>query len=98
VKILGMTYSVKLMQARILESSKFGQHNGVELKITIARDMSVQQQVATMLHETLEAINYQLGLGLEEKAILGLERGLHGTLIDAGVNLNPLTKELRNGA
>lgn len=94
MKILGMNYSISMMDASIKEAKNFGEHDGTTLTIRLASGMSRQHIESTLLHEVIEAISFQLGLDFEERTILALERGLYGVLVDGGVNLKPLLAEV----
>jgi hypothetical protein len=90
VKILGFDYALSLMEAKMADSRHYGECNNNTLTIRIARELPRQQKEATVLHEILEAVGYCLGLNLNEQTMLALERGLHGALAEAGVDLSPL--------
>ena len=94
MKILGFDYTLSLMEARMADSRHYGECNNNELTIRLARGLPVQQKEGSVLHEILEAIGYCLSLNLGEQTILALERGLHGALADAGVDLAPLLRGL----
>ncbi len=94
MKILAYDYQIIARQTPVEDSKIFGRHNANELTITICTGMGRQHQESTMLHEILEAINWQLQLNLDEHKTICLECGLYKVLKDAGVDLKPLMREL----
>lgn len=91
MKILGYDYKLKCST----EMDTLGQANFKLLRIQIADGYDEQQQVSTVLHEVIECVNYHLKIGLEERDVMGLEAGLYQVLTDAGIDLSPLVKELK---
>ena len=92
MKIFGYTFS--------LDTSKSFTDDGVggdvhvsRQKMRVAGDLAPEQIESTIIHETLEAINYMMKLGLVEQQICILEVGLWGALHDNGVDLSPLLKK-----
>lgn len=63
--------------------------------IDVAKNQHVEQQLSTVLHEILEALNKALQIELDEGKIRRIEAGYFQVLTDAGVDLTPLMKELR---
>ena len=59
-------------------------------RLQIADDLAGDEQLSTILHEIIEALNYHLALDLPHNAIMGLEAGLYQVLVDSGVDLSPL--------
>ena len=94
MKILGFEYAVTLMEAKMPDSRHYAECNNNDLTIRVARNLPSQQKESSVLHEIIEATGYCLGLNLTEPTVLALERGLHGALKDAGVDLSPLLRGL----
>jgi hypothetical protein len=94
MKILAYDYQIKGLSNPVETATLFGRHDSNSLTITICTGMQRQHQESTMIHEVFEAINWQLKIGLEEQQIICLEAGLYHVLRNAGVNLDPLMKEL----
>ena len=94
MKILGMDYTVRLMDGKASETRNFGTCDNTECTIEITRGLSRQQKEATLIHEVIEAVNSMLDLGFSESTVRALERGIHGALTDCGVDLRPLLREV----
>ncbi len=94
MKILGYHY-------RIIENSEYGaqlgEMNPTQQTIKVQANQCQQQKESTVLHEIIEALNFhlKLELGQDNKIIAPLEAGLYTALTDAGVDLSPLTRELK---
>jgi len=97
MKILAYDYKIKAQPSPVEQLVLMGRHDANELTITICTGMDRQHQESTMIHEIFEAINWQLQMKLEEKQIIDLEIGLYNTFKNAGVNLEPIMRELPNG-
>ncbi len=94
MKILGFDYKIGLMDGRMEETKNFGECDNSELTIKLTRGMNRQQIEATLIHEVIEAVSSLLDLGFSESTVRALERGVHGALVDSGVDLSPLLKEI----
>lgn len=94
MKILGYNYKIVVKTDDNMEA--LGHCKYAQLQININEKQCPQQVESTILHEMMHAINYHLYLGLEERHIMGLEAGLYQSLIDNGVDLSPLVKDLQN--
>ena len=95
MNILGYNYTIHSSEVFNEHASVMGRQHSGKLEIWIDTKVKEQQQVSTVLHETIEAINYLLGLSLTEQQIRGVETGLFQTLTTAGVDLTPLLMELK---
>jgi hypothetical protein len=94
MKILAYDYEIKAQPAPVEQIVLMGRHDANALRITICTGMDKQHQESTLIHEVLEAINWQLQIKLEEQQIICLEVGLYNVLQNTGVDLGPLMKEL----
>jgi hypothetical protein len=95
MKILG--YDYKLVVEEDHDNATGRCHISKQL-IRISPDQCAQQKESTILHEIIEALAYHLHLELpsdQHKVIMPLEAALYQVLIDAGVDLSPLTKEIK---
>lgn len=97
MKILAYDYKIKAESAPVEKLAFMGRHNGGDLNIIICTGMPRQNQESTMIHEIIEAINWQLKVNLREQQIIFLEIGLYNVLRNAGVDLRPLMVELKEG-
>ena len=59
-------------------------------KIQVASNLAPEQKQSTILHESMEALNYHLQLGLKHETIMRLEAALFQVLGDNGVDLSKL--------
>jgi len=93
MNILGYNYTIT---ANLDEDTMgaYGRFHSKKLQLQIASDLCHQQEISSVLHEILEALNYHLGWGLEHKIVTGLEAGLYQVLTENGVDLMPLTKDI----
>jgi hypothetical protein len=89
MKILGLDYTVRRTQ-KVEDSQYFGRHNPETMVVSIALCATRQMEITTMLHELIEAINWRSELKMDHLQITSLEVGLFTTLIDAGVDLEPI--------
>ena len=95
MKILG--YDYELVEEEDDDGATGRAHISKQL-IRIAPNQHKQQKESTVLHEIIEALTYHLHLELpsdQHKVIMPLEAALYQVLVDAGVDLSPLTKEIR---
>jgi hypothetical protein len=93
MNILGFNYTVTAdVDADTMGA--FGRFHSKCLRIQIPSDLCDQQKISAVLHETLEALNYHLGMDLEHKIIDNLEAGLYQVLTENGVDLVPLAKDV----
>lgn len=93
MKILGYDYTFDY-SANCDSMEAAGRCHPKTQVIQIANDMAVQMTQATVLHEIIEAVKYNLGLDISHNAVMALGTSLYQVLVDAGVDLSPLTKEL----
>lgn len=91
MRILG--YDYKLIADPFLDC--MGEMQTASLRIKIDKRLVPQQQMSTLLHEIIEALNRHLKLDLTEQQIMGLEAGLFQVLRDANVDLTPIMLELQ---
>jgi len=63
-------------------------------EIKIAANLAPEQKISTTIHEALHVINESLKLDLTENIICRLETGIYQTLLDNGVDLEPLVGEI----
>jgi len=94
MRILAYDYKFEAITTPMTNLKNMGTHDSLGLTITICTSMLRQHQESTVFHEIIESVNWQLGLGLSEQKILALEVGIYNTLHNAGVDLDPLMKEL----
>lgn len=94
MKILGYQYKIVKKHSDNIEG--LGYCKSTQLQIDINEKQAPQQLESTMLHEMLHALSYHLHLELSEQQVMSLEAGLYQSLIDNGIDLSPLTKELNN--
>lgn len=94
MKILGYDYKVILDKTIRDMNGNAGTCNLDDNVITIASDLpSFDVKTSVILHEVIEAINYHLEIGLDERQIKCLEVGLHQALKENDVSLLPLIAE-----
>jgi hypothetical protein len=93
MKILGYDYKV-ILDDIVEDLGVYGRYHAKSHQIQIAKDLCEQEVVSSLLHETLEALNYHQGWGLEHNIIMSLESSLYQVLVDNGVDLKPLAKEI----
>ena len=93
LKIFGCEYRVE----RYEDLTSMGRCWSKKQLIQIESGLSKSHEYSTMIHEILEAINWHLQIGLDNKDISQLETGLYQVLIDNGVDLSPLLEELNKG-
>jgi hypothetical protein len=96
MRILAYDYKIVGTTTAIADSTYMGRHDSYELTIYICTGMQKQHRESTMIHEIIEAINWQLKLGLKEKQIIGLESGLYDVFRNTRINMSPLMQELDN--
>lgn len=89
MKILGYEYEVE-RKGTADEIGGMGKFLGKPMKIQIATDQCREQEISTLIHEALEALNYHLALKLEHNVLMSLEAGIYQVLVDNGVDLEPL--------
>ncbi len=93
MKILGFDYELK----RVSGDYDQGNMGACQLDkniIIISDGIPKQRQASTLLHEIIEVLNDSFELNFEHKVISQLEAGLYQVLVDNGVDLTPLLKEL----
>lgn len=80
VRVCSQTYKVCVEEPWIED-----QYGGCDTKggrIWIAEGLSVERQEQVLVHEIVEALNFELDLELEHHTITLLEMGLYGVLKD----------------
>jgi len=82
IKIGGHIYEVRVEAGRDIGSPNCGTCQPAQNKIYIDITQPLTQQESTLLHEVIEAINWQQKIGLEENQICQLETGLYQVLKD----------------
>ena len=93
MRILG--YDYKLIEDGDSDTiGALGRYHHDRQFIQIAEGLAMQCRESTVLHEILEAISYHNNLGLGNKIIMPLEAGLYQVLMDLGMDLSLLTKEI----
>lgn len=80
LRILGKTWDVIFGNPR--NDGELGECLSEPQIITIKEGLKDEQEASTLLHECIHAIDYQLGLGLTERQVLGLETGIYDLLHD----------------
>lgn len=86
MKILGYNYAL----VTDTDMEALGSMHSRSQRLKLATDMHPDQQLSTLLHEIIEALNYHLDLGIQHQTIMALEAGLYQVLADNGVDLSPL--------
>lgn len=81
LRILGHTVAVSEVD-KGLGHDRLGLHDSETLEIKLAKDLPVQQQAATLLHEAVHAIDSLLQLGLTEHQVAAVAQGLYAVLRD----------------
>ncbi len=76
LKILGHEYEIKFDPKLDKEHGAFGTHCGGTLTILIDNSFPQSHQEESLIHEFIEAINFNLGLKLEHQQIIALSSGL----------------------
>ena len=95
VKILGYTYKV-IRDGTIDMIGAAGRFHPKSQTLQIATDQCKEQEISTLLHEIVEALNYHQQWSLEHKTIMSLEASLYQVLVDNGVDLSPLAREIES--
>lgn len=93
MKILGFDYSFERFEMAH-EDDSFGRYCVKSQKILIAEGLHPQQEISAIVHEVLEVLDYHLDLTLGHQAVMALDASLFQILSDAGVDLEPLRREL----
>jgi hypothetical protein len=94
MKILGYNYKMRSVDCD-LDAGNMGTCHTAKNTIIISTDYPDDRRISTVLHEILEALNFNLELELTHPVTTQLESGLFQVLTDAGVDLSPLLKELK---
>lgn len=81
IRIGGVPHRVERVPA-ININGAMGQYNSRTCTISIADDLTPESGGSTLLHEVIEAINYQMDIGLKHRQIMALEHGLWQALQD----------------
>ena len=91
IRILGKDLDLIFSQNLGKDSSKAGLYNGIDMIMKIDSTANRQRQEATLFHEILEAINYELELNMEHPLISKLETAIYAVLKDNKlINFNSL--------
>ena len=80
VDILGKTYKLKFIKDSKFEESEFGIMDPEKMEILINNEKSDEYQKDTFLHETIHAIDVDMGLGLSERQVRNLGCALYQVL------------------
>ena len=85
ISILGTKYDI-LVQSRDSDEIQgaWGKAFLSKGKIYLAADQSPAEALSTLIHETVEVINYKLALNFDEETIRRLEASLFAVLADNG--------------
>ena len=87
LKILAHTYSVDIDVELLISTPCMGSCCPNLLKIKIADGIPESNQADTLVHEILEALNYQLELGMEHNVISSLSASLLAVIRDNDLDL-----------
>ncbi len=90
---MGHEVPIKNCSENLVDAFGYLEKNALEIFISGQYGQSTKE--STVLHEVIEAINHICNLNLTEAQIRGIEVSLYETLIGAGIDLAPLTKELK---
>lgn len=82
LKISGVVYSIKEIDGLARDREALGEHCGNTAVINLDNGLTSQIQQKTLLHEIIEAINYQYELHLEHNKISVLETAIFAILKD----------------
>ena len=85
ISILGTKYDI-LVQSRDSDEIQgaWGRAFLSKGKIFVAADQSPAETLSTLIHETVEVLNYKLALNFDEETIRRLEAGLFAVAADNG--------------
>ena len=89
MKILGYDYLITFCSDKMLDVPAGRVHAGLQ-RIILAEGDHPQQSESTLLHEIIEALDFHLEIGLDERQIKAIEAGLYQCLTENGVDLSPL--------
>ncbi len=81
IKIGGLNYSLNYVPAHELDGN-FGECNNRACEIRISDDLPPGLSRSVILHEVIEAINFNAELKLEHPAIMAIEQGIFQVLTD----------------
>ncbi len=73
INIAGVDVKVNIKDSMLTDESNFGHYNGRTFDINIEKDMDIQQQRLTFIHEVIEGFNHIYSLELEHDTICKLE-------------------------
>ena len=76
IYIAGLEYEIKYEKHYARDAEALGSHCGNNTTIKIDTDLKLQVQQKTLLHEIIEAINFEYSLKLEHDKICVLESAL----------------------
>ena len=76
IYIAGLEYDIEYIKHYARDAEALGSHCGNSCTIKIDTDLKLQVQQKTLIHEILEAINFEYSLKLEHDKICVLESGL----------------------
>ena len=90
LKILAHEYEIEIDPEMLIAGSSMGLCCSNILKIKVAGGIPKSMQADTILHEIIEALNYQLELGLDHNVISSLSASLLSVIIDNKLEFNNL--------
>lgn len=83
IKIAGYKISISESANLIANESRIGEYSPFEQTIKIATGLTKQQEIETLIHEVLEAINDIYGLGLNhDEQLCKLSVAIHQIITD----------------
>jgi hypothetical protein len=82
VKVLGRIYKVVVHEENKSGNDNLGSHWGMYSKIFLNKRQDQQAAEDCLLHEIMEAINYQLQLGLKHDQIIRITTGIYQIIKD----------------
>ena len=90
LNILGYSYVLDVSKNLEEMDGNVGYCNFDRKELQVANDVDTDVRRSTIIHEIIEALNYHLGIGLQESQVKQLEVGLHQVLSENGVDLSPI--------
>ena len=81
IRIGGIRYEVEYVDSHEISGS-LGRFMSNPAKMLIAAHAAQDVQKSTLLHEVIEALNFQMELGLKHRQIMSLEHGLFQVMRD----------------
>lgn len=92
MKIFGRNFVVK--KEDLTTEGLFGQINMRDQVIRVEEKLHREMQMETVLHELIEAVIIANEITLDHPVLSALDAGLFAILIDNGIDLSPLIKEI----